>query len=180
MKLRFTLATLCLVIMGVVVGNVSAESKPTALGEVASAFASRPVAVVCRSMVEDPTFVEAWGYVYAPAEDQYELYMHQTLCRSSLAVDLDAPGVSDRYKALGAAVLTHEAYHLRRLPLNNNEAKTECRAMRHYDVALALLGAEPETITRLLPLMLKEHFYLIAQVPAYGLKGCSVPARYGA
>lgn len=152
-------------------------SDPT-LDGVASAIAHRPVTVNCATEEEDPILITAWGYVWVPTSAQKETTIHEKLCRGMLAIASDSPDISDYYKALGADVITHEAFHLRRVRGNENEAVTECRAMQHYDQTLIALGATSAVIARLMPLMLINHFRLRAKYDEYNRRVCKVPRRY--
>lgn len=173
-----------------IAASVQGAYRPPELSKIVSAFALRPVKVECRTEVEDPILVDAWGYVYVPTSKQRITFVRASACRGALDIATDAqcdpergitvPEVcsTDFTKAIGAMVLVHEAYHLRRVPNNQNEAITECRAMRHYDVALRLLGATDVVMDRLMPIMLQQHAYLRARVPAYNWERCGFPERY--
>lgn len=155
-----------------------ATFSPDALSQVASAFASRKVKVICESAAEDSILAEAWGYVWVPPGEQNETYIHQFACKGAQAIASDDPSVSDWSKAVGAEVLVHESYHLKRVRWNTSEAITECRAMRHYDVVLAKLGASEAEVYRLMPLMLLDHYRLGEFAPEYAKPSCGIPKRY--
>lgn len=176
-----------------VADNATAEFGDARLDEVASSFASRPVTVVCASEEEDSTFVWAWGYVLEPINVQTSTHIFDEACVGALAIDEDSDEATDYMKAIGAATLVHESYHLRITKGNGDEALTECRAMRHYDVALRKLGASEETIARLMPLMLLNHWRLRAisedwhnqpgasifgKPATYHRSGCDMPRRF--
>jgi len=167
-----------MVILVLVPTGAIAKFRPTSLSEVASAFASRPVSVECRSVKEDSIFDWAWGYVWAPTSRSTVTYIFDEACVGALAIGSDISEITDFMKAIGAEVLVHEAYHLKRVPGNQNEALTECRAMRHYDVVLRMLGASDATMDRLMPIMLINHLYIRSVFPEYNLEWCRIPVRY--
>jgi len=175
-KLLFFFVTILSAV--IFVGSVQAEFQVPFLDQVASAFASRPVSIKCRSGKEDGILFWSDGYVLKPTSEQKFSVMRDDVCVGALAIDLDVPEIDDFYKILGAAVLVHEAYHLKRTRYNENEAWTECRAMRHYDIVLYKLGAEPETMNRLMPLMMLNYYIHGTIFSRYMLKSCKIPARY--
>jgi hypothetical protein len=148
------------------------------LDQFASHFASRQVQVLCRSEVEDENLVWAWGYVNWPPFPPYTTYINDVACLGALAIDLDAPEVSDGQKVLGLVVLVHEAFHLRPVRGASNEGVTECRAFHNYDKGLRALGAEPEVVNRLMPRAIARHLYFVRRVPEYDLRSCVMPKRY--
>lgn len=165
------------------------------LSKVASTFANRNVRVVCMGTEEDPEKVlgtYAWGYTYIPTSKEKYTYIYEKLCAGALAIASNDPNVSDFYKAVGTATIVHEAYHLKRTRWNQNEAVTECRAMRHYDYALRMLGATDEQMKVLMPIMLIDSWRLRAwseedshrsgpfglTSPSYNRPGCDMPSRY--
>lgn len=156
----------------------SAEFGANTLNRVATFFAQRPVIVKCRTEVEDNTLSWAWGYVEIPTRKQNYTVMVSEACLGALAIDNDVDEISDYYKVVGASVLVHESFHLRDIKNNENEAITECRAMRNYDITLIALGAEPETVERLMPLIVLDHYIFVRENPAYNLEGCKYPERY--
>jgi len=173
--LVFSVTILC---SAVFAASVQAEFQVPLLDQVASAFASRPVFIKCKNGKEDSTLSWAAGYVYTPASEQKFATLRDYYCLGALAIDLDNPEFDDNLKSFAAGLLVHEAYHLKRVRYNENEAWTECRAMRHYDIVLYKLGAEPETIDRLMPIMLSDYYTFGMDHPEYLLKGCKRPARY--
>ena len=171
--------------------SVGAEFQNASLSQVASAFASRPVVVVCRSEAEDDVLNWAWGYVHVPTAEQKQTVIVDEACRGAIAIATDSPDATDYMKAIGAAVITHESYHLRRIGGNQDEARTECRAMRHFDIALVKLGATQAVMDRLMPIMLVNSWRLRAitegwadgsswfgSTPTYHRPGCDMPRRY--
>lgn len=158
---------------------------------VASVIAQRPVQVVCGNKERDATFNWAWGYVWVPTSKATQMHLDSRLCGAlyDLVAELQPckggdichiPRYSDWWKAEAAAVITHEAFHMRRIPFNENEAMTECRAMQNYDHTLRAFGASDFVMQRLMPLMVLDHYKLAAAYPEYnrGNVRCRTPKRY--
>jgi len=171
----------------------TAQFSSPLLNNVSTSFASRSVTIDCRSAEEDGTFNYAWGYVKIPLEKQKKAYIFDEACTGALDIKNNDPKSTDFMKSIGAAVIVHESYHLRITKGNLSEARTECRAMRHYDIALAKLGATQEVMDKLMPIMLINHWRLRAitehlnrqpvniifgRVPSYHQPNCQMPLRY--
>ena len=150
----------------------------TPLDALASHFAARSVQVLCRNEEEDDALVWAWGYVEQPIAEATNTKVHEKACLGALAVDLDVPEVPDWQKALGVEVIVHEAFHLKHVRNADSEKITECRAFRNYDRGFRLLGAEPDVLDRLMPVVIARHYRFVHGVPEYDLKTCLEPERY--
>ena len=137
---------------------------------VASVIAQRPVQVVCGNKERDATFNWAWGYVWVPTSKATQMHLDSRLCGAlyDLVAELQPckggdichiPRYSDWWKAEAAAVITHEAFHMRRI-----------RAF----------GASDFVMQRLMPLMVLDHYKLAAAYPEYnrGNVRCRTPKRY--
>ena len=148
------------------------------LDAVATSFAKRYIYAKCRTPQEDWILNFAYGYVSKPAATAHYMVLADDVCIGALAIDQDLPLIPDRQKADGVAVLVHEAMHMKNMKNNENEAVTECRAMRNYDYTLLRLGAEPEVIDRLMPVMYQRHREYVFRIPVYLLPSCSPPPRY--
>src|SRR5574342_147455 len=109
--------------------NTNAEYSIAKLDKVVTYFAERPVKVKCRTEQEDSAMVFAWGYVLSPPEDQNYTVINSDACLGALAIDNDLEGISDFYKIIGETVIIHEAFNLKKIEFNSDEAITECRAM---------------------------------------------------
>lgn len=141
------------------------------LAPVASVFAQQPVTVLCSTPKEDPSFYFSWGYVYLFSN---VVNMVEYLCEAAERVTDPLVGMSRR--ALAVMVLTHEAYHLRKTwSARGDEAKTQCKAIRHFRYAAMMLGASPELATQLRAFALAHHWRLAARIPQYHLQNCVVP-----
>jgi hypothetical protein len=157
----------------------SAYDRPPALEGVASYFAGHPAEVRCPSMEEwirDPIWgndanpQRAWGYTDMLNE---HIVLHPALCEGALAVtDATVPAWQ---RATGVLVLVHEAYHLRRWTFRRDEAKVECRAIRHFTVGTELLGASREFANDLLPYALAAHARMVRLFPEYNDSRCKLP-----
>lgn len=138
------------------------------LARVASIFAQQPVTVTCQTPAEDPELYTAWGYVFLAIP---EIHLSPYLCDA--AVDKTA---SAGVRSLAILVLVHESYHLRKQWADRgDEAKVECKAIRHFRVGAMLLGETPEQATVLRAFAIAFHWRLAAKIPEYNLEHCKVP-----
>jgi hypothetical protein len=168
--MRSRLAIALVVLAGLVCAQASAYNDDK-LAQTASVFAMQPVKVQCDTIQEDPELWIAWGYVYL-----FEPVIHtsQYLCEAAANVTDPSYGLSRR--ALGVLTVTHESYHLRKQWSNRgDEARVECKAIRHFRVAAQLLGASPELATELRAYALAWHWKTAARFPKYNLEDCKVP-----
>lgn len=139
---------------------VPAYTGDARLDAFASKIAMRPVSVRCYHAkdVGSPYGYGAWGYVIKPTGKARFTAIDADLCEGALAVNDRSLPVWKR--ALGVEVITHESYHLRRWGANQNEAKTQCKAVRHWKTAARLLGATEATVAELWPFALASHYKL--------------------
>lgn len=143
------------------------------LNKLASTFAMRPVSIHCASPNDDVRLGDAWGYTFIYPEWNYAM-VQEALCNSVIAL-IAGFAYDDWQVALAVLVIVHESYHLRRWALRANEAAVECRAIRHWTVAMRLLGVAKETITRLKPWALAAHWRQEVVAPQYNQPACGVP-----
>jgi hypothetical protein len=101
------------------------------------------------------------------------IVMHPALCAGAAAVN--DPTLPLWQRATGALVLVHEAYHLRRWGGRWDEARVECRAIRHFRVGAELLGASPDVANELLPYALAAHQRMVTLFPNYRAPNCRLP-----
>jgi hypothetical protein len=157
----------------------SAYDRPLLLERVASHFAMGPAELRCPSIDEwvsdpiwgtEPGSSRAWGYTDMIDE---HIVMHPVLCAGALAVSDSSLPLWQR--ATGTLVLVHEAYHLRRWKWRRNEAKVECKAIRHFIAGAELLGATPELANDLLPFALAAHARMVTLFPEYRDRTCKLP-----
>jgi hypothetical protein len=167
---RKLLAIALCVLAGLVCAQAQAsEPKYAELERVASIFAMQPVTLECSTPAEDYNLYDAWGYVYLifPV-----IHMGDYLCDAAAEIGQHGAGVT----ALAILVLTHEALHLRKQwSARGDEAKVECKAIRHFRVAAQMLGYTAEQATNLRAYALAFHWKLAARIPEYHLSGCQVP-----
>jgi len=158
-----TLATAitAITLAGIVAPAAAAPSTWTSpvLADVSSWLAQRDVGVKCYAFAEpdSPWGHDAWGYVRKPLGKSRLTHLDERLCLGALDVNGELPAWQ---RALGVIVLTHEAYHLRRWGAAGDEAKVECRAIRHWKVVARRLGATEETVAELWPAALASHYEL--------------------
>lgn len=144
---------------------------------VANVFAMRTdVEVRCYSETEplSPDLYGAWGYTL-PSISPFVFLNGPTICAGINAIASDDPAVPDWKKALGALVLAHESYHLRRWKWWGDEGKVECQAIRHWRASVRMLGASTAEADRLFPWALQAHWHLAAAAPQYNWEFCQVP-----
>lgn len=161
--------------------TATGASTDTHLNAVVSVFAMRSVSAICYEEGEKghPDEYGAYGYVLKPVAKAKAMHVAGDLCAAAAHVNDTA--ISQRDRALGVLVLVHEAYHLRRWSAAANEAKVECKAIRHWKVGARMLGATPETVAGLWAEALVLH-YEVTQIvdwrsgerPYYD-QGCVVP-----
>jgi hypothetical protein len=139
-----------------------ASSRTTypSLNAVASTFAMRPVSVLCYGADEpgSPYDLGAWGYVRKPLRKAHRAHLDADLCDGAL--DINGADTEVWQRALGVLVLVHESYHLRRWGAAGDEAKVECKAIRHVKVGARMLGASESTVEELWPFALASHYRL--------------------
>jgi hypothetical protein len=146
-------------------------AKLSALGQT---FAMRGEGIRCDTAQNDANLATAWGYTYMTWD--YAI-VDQPLCDAVQAM-IDGGPFEDWQAALGVLVIVHESYHVRLWPGRANEALVECRAIRHWTIAMRLLGIDEPTIARLKPWALAMHWRIAALAPEYNEHGCNVPNPY--
>lgn len=155
-------------------GTAGAYTTPPGLSQVASRIAGQPVEARCYEAGEDgaPGSLGAWGYVVG---DIPIVHLDPTVCEGAAAVADPATTVPLWKQGLGVLVLTHEAFHLAtRYRDRGDEAKTECRAVRHARYANAFLGGDARW-ENVKVAVLAMHYLLVNIAPRYALAGCKVP-----
>jgi hypothetical protein len=170
---RFGVLVACLVV--VLPGAAVAQRDPDALVDsVASAIAGREVHVVCLEEGEPgyPADMGAWAYVYLWGDNEF---MSEEVCDGLYALAHNVPAPLWK-QALGVLVLAHESFHLNRdVKEPGDEARTECRAIKHAARTVRLLGGDDETYERLFPYLLALHWRIAAKAREYYHEPCRVP-----
>ena len=87
------------------------------------------------------------------------------MCEGALGVG--SAEVPAWQQALGALVLTHEAYHLRHWRHRRDEGKVECQALVYFREAAQRLGASPAQARRPLAYALALHEHKARLFPQY-------------
>jgi hypothetical protein len=155
-----------------------AYERSSDLDRVAAVFALREAEVRCPSIDEwiadpiwgGPTRARAWGYTDMISE---HIVMQPALCAGAMAVA--DPALPPWQRATGVLVLVHEAYHLRRWGGRRDEARVECRAIRHFRVGAELLGAPSQVANEILPYALAAHQRMVTLFPNYRDPSCKLP-----
>lgn len=145
------------------------------LDELASRFAMRPYEIRCPTAEEwadDPWSPLAWGYTRL--EWSYAI-LDPFLCAAALDVVDGSEAFPAWARALAVSVIVHESYHGRRWSGRANEALVECKAIRHWTVAMRLLGASEEIVDELKGWALAHHWRLVRLADEYHLESCGVP-----
>jgi hypothetical protein len=133
--------------------------------------------------VRCPDSPEEWNFDLggpANAEEVYGRTFTRTAVvefRSDLCPildDLAGSSADDSTKALAVVTLVHESYHVRRWSWRLDEARVQCQAIRHFRVAVRVLGGSQQLAERLFPLGLAWHDK-ITRTPLYHLASCRVP-----
>jgi hypothetical protein len=156
-------------------GAAQAVTTDPRIDATASRISGRSVTVGCydRDEADAPYGLGAWGYVYLGTP--YE-YLDIEVCQGLLGIlDHDAT-VPEWREALGALVLAHESYHLNIHKKNvDNEAVTECRAIRATAGTIRLLGGGEQLVATLMPFALAIHWRIAARYQDYYYPACRVP-----
>jgi hypothetical protein len=170
---RARLLQLAVLIALVLAPSASAYETPPKLAEVAHAYSLGVGEVRCASRVEwNADFVSALGWAYTNIRDEYAV-LGPSVCEGALSVG--TTNVPLWQQALGALVLTHEAFHLRRWRFRRNEGKVECQAIVHFKDAAQRLGATAAEAEELYPYALALHAHQIRLFPAYRDPKCVIP-----
>lgn len=151
-----------------------AQANDARIDRLSTVFAMRPSRIECRTPDQDATLGDAWGYTQL---NWAYAVVQQELCDQLVAL-LDGQPYDDFLAAEAVATITHESYHVRRWAWRANEGHVQCQEIRHWKVALRILGVDEQTIGRLWPWALYDHYRTIA-IPDYNLPGCKVPAPWG-
>jgi hypothetical protein len=126
--------------------SVRAYETPARLAEVARVYSLGVGEVRCASSAEwDADFASSVGWAYTNVRAEYAV-LGPRVCEGALSVG--SASVPLWQQALGAHVLTHEAFHLRRWRFRRNEGKVECQAIVHFKDAAQRLGRGVQKLSR--------------------------------
>jgi hypothetical protein len=151
----------------------SASEAPPKLVDVVHAYSLGVGELRCASRAEwDADFASAVGRAYTNMREDYAV-LGPGVCEGALNVG--TANVPLWQQALGALVLTHEAFHLRRWRFRRNEGKVECQAIVYFKDAAQRLGATAAQAEELYPYALALHAHQIRLFPAYKDPKCVIP-----
>jgi hypothetical protein len=120
----------------------------------------------------DADFASSFGWAYTNLRGEFAV-LGPLVCEGAL--DVGGTAVPAWQQALGALVLTHEAFHLRHWRFRRDEGKVECQAIAHFRDAAQRLGATAAQAEDLYPYALALRAYEIRLFPAYRDPTCVVP-----
>lgn len=161
----------------------AAPAKPATFGQLnswASLFAMRQVTIDCPDPKTWSDDELARGLAYVPIGPPMTSFashavVSPVVCAGARAVAEGHPTAPRWKMALGVLVVVHEAYHLRLWAHRLDEGRVNCEAIRHFKVAVRLLGGSQELADELLPYALSIYWRLAVEAPAYHWKRCRVP-----
>jgi hypothetical protein len=160
-------------VMLVLAPNASAYDSPTRLAGVSHVYSLGVGEVRCATAQEwNADFASAFGWAYTNIRAETAV-LGPLVCEGALGVG--TANVPLWQQALGALVLTHEAFHLRRWRFRRNEGKVECQAIVSFKDAAQRLGATPAQAEDLYPYALALHAYQLRRFPAYRDPKCVIP-----
>ena len=163
---------LSLVVALALVPSATAYEVPSNLNEVAHVYSLGVGEVRCPSREEwDEDWASSFGWAYTDVRKYYTV-LGPVVCEGARGVGgADVPAWQ---QALGALVLTHEAFHLRQWRFRRNEAKVECQALANFRDAAQRLGATAEQAEDLYPYALALHAYKVRLFPQYRDPTCVI------
>jgi hypothetical protein len=163
---------LSLVVALVLLPSATAYEVPSRLNEVAHVHAQGVGEVRCPSQEEwDEDWASSFGWAYTNVRKDFTV-LGPVVCAGALGVgSADIPAWQ---QALGALVLTHEAFHLRHWRFRRNEGKVECQALANFRDAARRLGATAAQAEDLYPYALAWHDYKVRLFPQYRDPKCVI------
>jgi hypothetical protein len=164
---------LSLVVALVLVPSATAYEVPSKLNEVTHVYSLGVGEVRCPSREEwADDWASSFGWAYTNIRDDYTV-LGPVVCSGALGVGrADVPAWQ---QALGALVLTHEAFHLRHWRFRRHEGKVECQALANFRDATRRLGATAAHAEDLYPYALALHEYKVRLFPQYRDPKCVIP-----
>ena len=129
---------LSLVVALVLVPSATAYEVPSELNEVAHVYSSERERSAARHAEWDEDWASSFSWAYTNIRDDYTV-LGPVVCAGALGVG--RAEVPAWQQALGAMVLTHEAFHLRHWRFRRHEGKVECQALANFRDATRRLGA---------------------------------------
>jgi hypothetical protein len=151
----------------------TAYEVPSELNEVARVYSLGAGEVRCPSREEwDGDWASSFSWAYTDIRNDYTV-LGPAVCAGALGVG--SADVPLWQQALGALVLTHEAFHLRHWRFRRNEGKVECQALANFRDATRRLGATAPQAEELYPYALALHDYKVRLFPQYRDPTCVIP-----
>ena len=164
---------LCLVIAVGVVPKAAAYEAPSKLNEAARIYSLGVGEVRCPSRAEwDEDWASSFAWAYTNLRENYSV-LGPVVCTGALGVG--SAEVPSWQQALGALVLTHEAFHLRHWRYRRNEGKVECHALANFRDAAQRLGSTAAQAEDLYPYALALHGYKVRLFSQYRDPKCAIP-----
>jgi hypothetical protein len=162
------------IVLGLAPEAADAAVVPPKLNDVAHVYSLGIGEIRCATTDEwNADFAASFGSAHTNLRGDYSV-LSPTACEGALNVaNAEVPLWQ---QALGALVLTHEAFHLRHWRFRGNEAKVECQAMVYFTDAAERLGATPAGADLLYPYTLALHAAQITMFPRYNDPKCVIPA----
>jgi hypothetical protein len=163
---------LSLVVALVLVPSTSAYEVPSTLNEIAHVYSLGVGEVRCPSRAEwDEDWASSFGWAYTNVREDYTV-LSPVVCTGALGVGgSDVPAWQ---QALGALVLTHEAFHLRHWRFRRHEGKVECQALANFRDAARRLGATAAQAEDIYAYALALHGYKVRLFPQYRDPNCVI------
>jgi hypothetical protein len=163
---------LSLVVALVLVPSTSAYEVPSRLNEVAHVYSLGVGEVRCPSRAEwDEDWASSFAWAYTNVREDYTV-LGPVVCTGALGVgNADVPAWQ---QALGALVLTHEAFHLRHWRFRRQEGKVECQALANFRDAARRLGATAAQAEDIYAYALALHDYKVRLFPQYRDPNCVI------
>ncbi|HET9287725.1 MAG TPA: hypothetical protein VFO26_09220 [Gaiella sp.] len=164
---------LSVVVALVLAANAGAYEVPSRLNEVARVYSLGMGEVRCPPQAEwDADWASSYASAYTNIREGYTV-LGPVACRGAQGIgSADVPAWQ---QALGALVLTHEAFHLRHWRFRRNEGKVECQALANFRHAVQRLGATAALAEDLYPYALALHAYKVRLFPRYRDPACVIP-----
>lgn len=173
-RLPLALVVVLLLAVGMTPRGVSAAPTDDArLTSVARVYSLGVGEVRCPSTDEwDADFAASFGWAYTNVRRDY-VVLAPIVCEGALHVG--ETDVALWEQALGALVLTHEAFHLRNWRFRRDEGRVECQAVVYFQDAVQRLGGTESDANDLYPYALALHDYKIRLFPWYADPRCVIP-----
>lgn len=164
---------LLLILPLVIIATAGASDVPDRLNAVARGYSLGVGEVRCPSPAEwREDWASSFSWAYTNLREEV-IVLGPAACEGALGVG--GTKVPAWQQALGALVLTHEAFHLRHWRFRRDEGKVECQALAKFRDAVQQLGASAVQAEDLYPYALALHEYKVRLFPQYRDPKCVIP-----